>query len=96
MTNFCGTGTKLVEIKVQPDLQSIGSSPGLHILCARDTIMIPLINDKELRLLLKTRGYWGLQLSLEHDAFFRYSATTDHEELPYVLDLAVHLVHLDR
>ena len=23
------------------DLQSIGSSPGLHILCARDTIMIP-------------------------------------------------------
>ena len=23
------------------DLQSIGSSPGIHILCARDTIMIP-------------------------------------------------------
>ena len=27
---------------VQIDLQSIGSSPGLHILCARDTIMIQL------------------------------------------------------
>ena len=50
-------------------------------------------------LLPKTRGYWGLHLSLEHDASFRYLATTDHEELPYVpyvLDLVVHLVHLDR
>ena len=27
------------------DLQSIGSSPDLHILCARDTIMIPFITS---------------------------------------------------
>ena len=54
------------------------------------------IYNKDLGLLLKTRGYWGLHLSLEHDTSFRYSATTDQEELPYVLDLAVHLVHLDR
>ena len=56
--------------------------------------MIPFTYYKDLGLLLKTRGYWGLHLSLEHDD--RYSVTTDHEELPYVLDLAVHLIHFDR
>ena len=73
------------------DLQSIGSSPDLHILCAHDTIMIPFRTktwDSFLRL-----GVLGLTSEL---SFRRYSATTDHEELPYVLDLAVHLVHLDR
>ena len=32
---------KVICQKNKLDLQSIGSSPGLHILCARDTIMIP-------------------------------------------------------
>ena len=45
--------------KIKLDLQSIGSSPGLHILCARDTIMIPFRTwDSFLRL-------GGIQLLLE-------------------------------
>ena len=59
------------------DLQSIGSSPGLHILCTCDTIMIPFTYYKDLGLLLKTMGYSGLHLSLEHDASFRYSNQTN-------------------
>ena len=44
-----------------------------HIVCLRyhnDSIY-----DKDLELLLKSRGYWDLHLSLEHDASFRYLAT---------------------
>ena len=43
-------------------LQSIGSSPVLHTLCARDTIMIPFTTRTwdPMGLRLKTKGYWGL------------------------------------
>ena len=52
--------------KMQLDLQSIGSSPDLHILCARDTIMILFsIWVFILCLLLKTKGLTS-ELGMHH------------------------------
>ena len=45
------------------------------------------IDNKDFGLLLKTRGYWGNGAYIwAWNTSFRYSASTEHEELPYVLD----------
>ena len=84
------------------DLQSIGSSPGLHILCARNTIMIPFTTrtwDSFLRLGGTGTYIWAWNmmppLGTQLLPLITFSPTY-HEELPHVLDLAVHLVYLDR